>query len=113
MPKKIEIDSEKLKALHAQGLSDEKIGEKLGCSGVTIGVKRRVLGLPGGRPGRKPSGKTSEPGGGAARRSPRAAANPPVVSGTATIHLSAAGLDRLWAALSLETKAELIEGIAD
>jgi len=46
MGAKIEIDIEKLKALHAQGASDTTIAEQFGCSAVTIGARRNALGLP-------------------------------------------------------------------
>jgi hypothetical protein len=54
MPAKIQIDDDELKRLHAQGLSDQAIGAKLGCSGGTIRVNRFRLGLPAGPRGRRP-----------------------------------------------------------
>jgi hypothetical protein len=137
MPKKIEIDGEKLKALHAQGLCDREIGERFGCSAVTIGTARNKLGLPKGRPGRRPSGnsgnlaaKRSEiaSAGGNFQRRPESPIAGPDRSGpsesrnrtrvssresreTATLHLSAAALDRLWEALSLEMKVDCINKI--
>ena len=110
MPKKIEIDIEKLKALHAQGLSDREIGEKLGCSGVTIGVNRRALGLPRGRPGPRPAGEGRKPCQmRPARLGTRAKQKPDAA--TVTVRLSAAALDRLWNDLALDVKAECIEKI--
>ena len=120
VPKKIEINSEKLKALHAQGLSDREIGERLGCSAATARVNRVALGLGPGAPGRRghrASGKASKPGGGAARHReslPRGQAgrlSSRHSRDTATIHLSAAALDRLWNDLALDVKAECIEKI--
>ena len=52
MSAKITIDDNELGRLHAQGLSDRAIGEKLGCSGATIGANRKRLGLtPGAKYG--------------------------------------------------------------
>lgn len=123
MPKKIQIDIEKLKALHAQKLSDRAIGERLGVSAATILVRRNQLGLPPGAPGHRGRGR----GQGApmklirARAAPRSEiasaggdfqrrgkAGAPMKLIGATIHLSPAGLDRLWNALSLETKTDCI-----
>ena len=104
MPKKIEIDIEKLKALHAQRLSDREIGERLGCSAATARTNRVALGLgPGapGRRGRRPSGKASKAGGQVGRHSRE----------RATVHLSTAALDHLWDDLDLDVKAEWIEKI--
>lgn len=119
MPKKIEIDMEKLKALHAQHLSDRAIGERLGISTAAILVRRHQLGLPPGAPGHRGQRR------GQAAKSPSAAQRSQIasaggdfqrwrkagVAGTATIHLSPAGLDRLWNALSLETKTYCINTI--
>lgn len=119
MSKKIEIDMEKLKALHAQHLSDRAIGERLGVSGATILVRRHQLGLPPGARGRR------GPGRGQAAKSPSAGKRSKIasaggdfqrwrkagVAGTATIHLSPTGLDRLWNALSLETKTDCINKV--
>jgi len=113
MPKKIEIDSEKLKALHAQGLSDREIGERLGCSAATARLNRVALVLGPGAPGRRghrASGKASKPGRSAARH-PESRVSSRESRETATIHLSAAGLDRLWNDLELDVKAECIEKI--
>jgi len=110
VPKKIEINSEKLKALHAQGLSDREIGEKLGCSAGTILTNRNALGLPAGKRGPRPAGEGRKPRqmrparlGARAKQKPDAA--------TVTVHLSAAALDRLWNDLALDVKAECIEKI--
>jgi hypothetical protein len=63
MSAKIEIDLEKVKALHAEGLLDKEIGEKLGSSGATIANRRNLLGLPVvGRGGpRRHNGNGSHP----------------------------------------------------
>lgn len=119
MPAKIEIDTEKLKALHAQALSDRAIGERLGVSAATILVRRNQLGLPPGAPGHRGRGRGQDAkSASAAKRSEIASAGRDFqrrrkagAAGTATIHLSAAGLDRLWAALSLEFKADCINHI--
>ena len=56
MPKRIEIDLEKLRTLNAQGKSDLEIAKLLGCSGVTVGARRHALGLPAsGRRGQRKS----------------------------------------------------------
>jgi len=110
MPNKIEIDVEKLKALHAQRLSDREIGERLGCSAATARLNRVALGLGPGAPGRRghrPSGKA----GGRAARHPESRVSSRKSRETATIHLSAAALDRLWDDLDLDVKAEWIEKI--
>lgn len=125
MPKKIEIDTEKLKALHAQGLTDGAIGERLGVSAGTIFLRRNQLGLPAGHrgPGRGPgvksaraaqpamAGKRSEIASAGGDFQRRGKAGTPMKLIGATIHLSPAGLDRLWNALSLEMKAHCINKI--
>ena len=113
MPKKIEIDVEKLKVLHAQRLSDREIGERLGCSAGTARLNRVALGLGPGAPGRRghrPSGKASKAGGRPARH-PESRVSSRESRETATIHLSAAALDHLWDDLDLDVKAEWIEKI--
>jgi len=113
MPKKIEIDIEKLKTLHAQRLSDREIGERLGCSAATARTNRVALGLGPGAPGRRghrPSGKASKAGGRAVRH-PESRVSSRESRETATIHLSTAALDALWNDLDLDVKAEWIEKI--
>jgi len=45
MSAKIAIDENKLRELHAQGLSDREIAEKFGCSAAGVLYARRKLGL--------------------------------------------------------------------
>jgi len=57
MPKKIEVDLDELRRLHATGMHDGPIGKQLGCSGVTICSLRKKLGLAAHHAGgRKASG---------------------------------------------------------
>lgn len=46
MGKSINIDLDKMKALYNQGLSDNEIAKRLGCSRKTIEKRRKKLGLP-------------------------------------------------------------------
>jgi hypothetical protein len=113
MSTKVAIDEKKLRELHAQGLSDRAIGEKLGVSGATILTRRRALGLAPGKRGRRAvSGNGTKP-----RRAPqpklhRKAAKPAANGdGVVTLCLSEAAIDGLWNGLSLEVKGEWIEKI--
>jgi hypothetical protein len=110
MPKKIEIDLEKLRILHSQGLCDREIGERLGCAGSTARKKRVDLGLASVNPrGRRPSGKGSKPA---------TATNPPAARplnrqpadgpGRITIQVDEVFLDGIWPRLDLVKKAQLI-----
>jgi len=65
MPRKMEIDENELRRLHAQGLADGAIGAQLGCAASTIHLRRKRLGLPSNG-GRRPSGSV-----GTTRRVPR------------------------------------------
>jgi hypothetical protein len=49
MARKITIDPEQLKELHAQGLTDKEIGAQLGCAAPTICQRRKHLGLESNR----------------------------------------------------------------
>ncbi len=46
MAAKIEIDNEKLKAMHGAGATDSTIAQQFGCSAGTIWTRRKALGLP-------------------------------------------------------------------
>lgn len=108
MPKKIEIDTEKSKALHAQNLSDREIGKKLGVSGATIRVNRIHLDLPPGKRGPRALGSSSKP----ARRTAKQA-RPTDGGGRATIQVDEVFLDGIWADLDIEGKANLISKLSE
>jgi len=107
MPVKIEIDLEKLKELHREGLTDGKIGKQLGCSPATARGARINLGLK------------SNWGSGKAKTLRRT---------IKTVHRQAAMIERgleavtilateefcnsIWATLPLETKARLINTLS-
>jgi hypothetical protein len=46
MPVGRNIDRDKIRELHAQGLSDREIAEKLGCSATNVTYHRHKFGLP-------------------------------------------------------------------
>ena len=123
MPRKF-IDMEMLKQAHAAGMTVPEMVGKLGFGILSIYAALKRAGLkphkaPKGRPARASinpckSAKRSEiasAGGNFQRRPKPGAAGPPGSAVTTTLHLSAAGLDRLWAALSLEFKADCINHI--
>jgi hypothetical protein len=105
MPRRIEIDIEKLKELHSQGLSDVAIAAKLGCSGVTIGKYRRELGLTPGAKSGPHSGNGSSPRPKVKRKAASEENTPP--SNLVTISVTEERLDRWWAALDLNEKGKV------
>jgi len=109
MPKKIEIDIERFKKLHFQGLLGKAMAKEFGCSVSSVCKYRKQLGLKPNR-GR---GQTSVKAGEVARsgRDPARQAARASAGGTVTVRLSNAALDAIWKALSLEVKAEAIEGL--
>lgn len=110
MPKKIEIDLEKIKELHAQGLSDREIGEKLGGCSATIRTRRIQLGLAPGRRGPRASTSTNVRKPGIAKATRKTAKIAIKNNGEAvTLCLTGAALDAIWRGLQIETKARLIE----
>lgn len=46
MPRRIDFDEDKLRQLHAQGLTDHEIGKQMECSGSMVHKKRTYLNLP-------------------------------------------------------------------
>lgn len=102
MPRsKIQIDLERLRALHAEGRHDKEIGKALGCSGHTIWQHRNELELPANTKRKSAAlnhtlGTPSQP-------------MPSREKGELQfVPIRAGVLDRLWAALEATEKATAI-----
>ncbi len=55
------VDLNEVKRLYGEGMSDRAIGAFLGCSGAIIGSRRRKLGLPAFRKGRRKDWRMGSP----------------------------------------------------
>ena len=110
MAKRKNIDQEKLKTLHGQGLPDRKIGEQLGCSAPTICNYRKVLGL---KPNRIGKGARKLESAITARHHVEARITLRMEEDAPTIIASAVLCDAIWDSLSLARKAALLSHLAD
>ena len=102
----------KLRQLHAAGKRDGEIGIELGCSGVTVCHRRKILGLPtkwGGKTGHNDTAPRPKMQRKAARRlvNPFRENTPP--SNLVTISVTEERLDRWWRSLDLAAKGKVFE----
>jgi hypothetical protein len=113
---KSNIDVEKVKALHGQGLTDKAIAARLGCKQPAISYQRAKAGLaPNKRPGASAASKGARPSSKPRRAHP--APDPPSEglrapkpgNGTSNFVLIRVELlDAMWAQLEPEEKARLL-----
>lgn len=59
--KRIEIDEERLRAMHAKGMHDGEIAKAFGCSVPTLFKRRKSLGLPANGRGKSRAGRLVRP----------------------------------------------------
>lgn len=115
LPKRIEIDEDRLTHLHAEGKSDSEIAKELGCSAGTILYHRKTLGLAANsRKGRKravPS--TAIVPAGRMLPVPLRKRGNSANGGLIAIHVSERVLDFIWSGLPPATKGDLLNGLEE
>jgi hypothetical protein len=120
MARKISIDLQELKALHASGLNDQDLAEKLKCDVAVIGYHRRKLKLHANgwrrekKTGIQPQrAKVANEGGKFRRATQARAVEAPTNGAGKTVQVRVEVLDAMWAGLDPEDKARLVNHLIE